>query len=83
VAEGFMLDNPLLVTIGSLIGVSGSILSYIMVRKHSTSSFTVSNLCGVVRCNESFSHERAFRRNQRTSGHYRNQDRGLYYSNHC
>lgn len=36
VAEGFMLDNPLLTTVGSLIGVSGSILSYIMVRKLSS-----------------------------------------------
>lgn len=29
-AEGLMLDNPLLMTVGSLIGVSGSILSYVM-----------------------------------------------------
>lgn len=30
VSEGLMLDMPLLTTVGSLIGVSGSILSYIM-----------------------------------------------------
>ncbi|TKA33552.1 hypothetical protein B0A50_00387 [Salinomyces thailandicus] len=30
VAEGFMLNSPILTTVGSLIGVSGSILSYVM-----------------------------------------------------
>ncbi len=29
---GFMLDNPLLTAVGSLIGVSDLILSYVMVR---------------------------------------------------
>ena len=52
VAEGFMLDNPLLTTVGSLIGVSGSILSYIMVHIFSP-SMTDPRLTGeTVRCYE-------------------------------
>ena len=40
VAEGFMLDNMLLTSVGSLIGASGSILSYIMVSRRSDSILT-------------------------------------------
>lgn len=65
---GFMLDNHLLTTIGSLIGVSGSILSYIMVRFSDASMhlwFLTLNILAVRR-NEQDSYKRLVWRYWRT-----------------